>query len=246
MKALSGVLWFTILILLMHALRDIYGPLLRRRVVKIVLAPGVVVFLFFKILACTIAGARVREIKPFDDRADLLKYEKPTLGFLGEFLIAVLPLACLLLSFTLLCVLCSVRGMRLQPLPSFPLLWEAPRAFASGSWHFLEGFFLASWKAIGNWRLWILLYGAVNVLLAGAPPLKDLKHVAVALALAALAALAVNALSIEIHSPNFDNIAGRLVGSYLFLFGAAIAWIALSVVTVGAWRLFFQDHSERR
>ncbi|MHC4601069.1 MAG: hypothetical protein ACYS47_18910, partial [Planctomycetota bacterium] len=91
MKVLSAVLWFGVLILFMHLLRDIYGPLLRRRLIKFAVAPGIIVYLFFKILTCYVAGARIREIKPFDDRSELLQYDRPGLGAFGEFLISVLP-----------------------------------------------------------------------------------------------------------------------------------------------------------
>ena len=171
MNSLFAVVWFALLILLMHALRDVYGPLLQRRVVKLAVAPGIVVFLFFKILTCYVAGARVKEIKPFDDKAKLLDYDKPSLGPVGEFLIAVLPLLCLLVTFALLYSLMAMRLLYTIPdLPRIPLLWRAPGAFFGGFVDFLVGFLKTSYAVGSWWAFWILVYGAVNALLAGAPP----------------------------------------------------------------------------
>lgn len=246
MQSLSGVLWFAVLVLLMHALRDIFGPLLQRRLVKLALAPGVVVFLFFKILSCTVAGARIREIKPFDDKADLLKYDKPSLGGLGEFLIAVVPLACLLVAFALLAAFFPLRGFHIPPLPGLHLLWQAPGRFFGNGWDYIAGFFSSCGTLAGSPYLWLLLYGAVNVLLAGAPPVKDLKHVAIAMALAALVAFAVSALGLTARSHEFRAFLARLFESFTFLFGAGLACVVLSVIAVGSWRLFAHGKSERK
>ena len=70
MRILSSVVWFAVLVLLMHGLKDIYGPLLRKRIVKFAVAPGGIVFLFFTILACWVAGARGKESKALDETSD--------------------------------------------------------------------------------------------------------------------------------------------------------------------------------
>ncbi|MHC4778730.1 MAG: hypothetical protein ACYTFG_09170 [Planctomycetota bacterium] len=245
MKVLSTVLWFGVLILLMHLLRDIYGPLLKRRIVKFAVAPGIIVFVFFKILACYVAGARIKEIKPFDDRSDLIQYEKPGLGALGEFLIGVLPLACLILAFALIFTLFPVRRLSVPDLPFFPLLWRAPKTFLECGWTFCDGFLAVCWKFIGQFSFWILVYAAVNTLLAGAPSLKDLKHVAIAAALGALIWFGIEALRIRFGSSEIRSFAERLALSFRFLLGAGVAWIIVSVVTVGVWRLFGKNKSER-
>ena len=245
MRILSIVLWFGVLILLMHLLRDIYGPFLKRRIVKLAVAPGIIVYLFFKILACYVAGARIREIKPFDDRSELIQYERPGLGALGEFLIGSLPLACLLLSFALVFTLFPVRRMDLPDLPFFPMIWRAPLTFVEYGWTFCDGFLHVCWKALGQFTFWILLYASVNTLLAGAPSLKDMKYIAIAAALGALIWFGIEALRIKVGSAEIRSFAQRLALSFQFLLGAGVGWILVSVVTVGAWRIFGQNRSER-
>jgi hypothetical protein len=245
-KSISGVLWFVVLVALMHALRDIYGPLLRRRLVKFAVAPGIVVFLFFKILTCYVAGARIREIKPFDDKAELLQYERPSLGAFGEFLICVLPLACLLLAFALAFTVFPVRGMTIFPLPYLPLLWQNPGAFGRGGWVFLSGFFRESAGAAGQVTFWLLMYASINTLLAGAPSMRELKYVAVGVVLGALAMIGIEASGLRVGSPQVRSFVTRFVVSFHFLFGAGVLWVAISVITVGAWRLFGQNRNERK
>ena len=247
MKVLSAVLWFGILILFMHLLRDIYGPFLKRRLVKLAVAPGIIVYLFFKILTCYVAGARIREIKPFDDRSDLLQYDRPGLGAFGEFLIGVLPLACLLLAFALLFTLLPVRRMSSIPdLPFLPLVWRAPGTFLEDGWTFCKGFLDIAWKVSGQFAFWLLVYAAVNTLLAGAPSLKDIKYIAVAAAVGALIWIGMEKLRIRVGSAEIRSLADRLTLSFRFLLGAGVGWILISVVTVGAWRLFGQNRDERK
>lgn len=246
MTVLSAILWFAVLLLLMHALRDIYGPVRRRRVVKMFLAPGVVVFLFFKILSCTVAGARTRDIKPFDDKAELLQYDRPSLGPFGDFLISVLPLACLLLTFALLFSWFPVRGLEVPDVPPFEWLWNAPRVFFEHLWDFLLGFGRESFESSGTVAFWLLLYGAVNVLMAGAPSFKDLKYLAVAVAIGAGAAFLASALKISVGSRQFDVFATRLFASLRFLLGGGVLWVVLSIFTVGAWRLFGRGSEEKK
>jgi len=246
-NSLFAIFWFALLILLMHALRDVYGPLLQRRIVKLAMAPGIVVFLFFKILTCYVAGARVKEIKPFDDKAKLLDYEKPTLGPVGEFLIAVLPLLCLLVTFALLYSLLAMRILYTIPdLPRVPLLWRAPGSFFAGFVDFLVGFLKTSYAAGSWWAFWILVYGAVNVLLAGAPPLKDLKYMAVALGIGALVLLGLDSFRVHIGSPEVRNFVRRFASSFRFMLGAGLGWIFVSIFIVGAWRLLGQNRQERK
>lgn len=246
MRILSGVVWFSILVLMMHGLKDIYGPLLRKRIVKFAVAPGVIVFLFFKILACYIAGAKVKEIKPFDDNAELLQYEKPGLGAVGEFLIGALPFTCLLLSFVLLYSFSVKRGFEVPPLPLLPRLWEEPHAFAVQMWDFVAGFFKCAGRAAGQAWFWGIAYGAVNVLLAGAPGFKALKHIAIAVALVALGAAGFQALKIRIGAGEARNFFDQVAFAFSFLMGAGLSWVVLSVFTVGAWRLFLADRDGKK
>jgi hypothetical protein len=246
-KSVAAILWFVVLILLMHALRDIYGPLLKRRLVKLAVAPGIVVFLFFKILTCYVAGARIREIKPFDDKVELLQYDKPSLGAFGEFLIGVLPMACLLLTFALVFTFVPAGGtVATGRLPDLSLLWQSPGLFFSGGWHFLKTFFTSAFYAIAQISFWLLVYAAVNTLLAGAPSFRDLKYLAIACGIAILALLAFEALHVRVGSLEVRSFLYRLKMSFNFLLGAGIGWVLLSIFTVGAWRLFAQNRSERK
>jgi hypothetical protein len=214
--------------------------------VKFAIAPGIIVFLFFKILACYVAGAKVKEIKPFDDNAELLQYEKPGLGAVGEFLIGVLPFACLLLSFTLLFSMSARRGFDVPALPYMPELWSEPGVFAARMWDFVSGFFKAAASVAGRAWFFGIAYGAVNVLLAGAPGFRDLKHIAIAVALTALAAAGLAALNVRIGSPEARNFIGQVAFSFSFLMGAGISWVVASVFTVGVWRLFLSDKDKKK
>jgi hypothetical protein len=238
MNALHGVLWIVALVLLMHLLRDVWGPLLRRRAVKVALAPGIVVFLFFRILACHAAGAQISEVSPFDEDDEILKHEKPGLGVLGEFLIGVLPLLCLLLAFALLASAIPVRRWAPLELPAFSLLWNAPSLFFRGSWAFLTGFFRDVQASAGTLPFWALVYAAVNVLLAGAPSWKELRYQAVAGGVAVLAALVLDGLQVRIGSRAVLSFFQRFGDSVEFLLGSGVGWILISVALVGAWRVF--------
>ncbi|MHC4600233.1 MAG: hypothetical protein ACYS47_14630, partial [Planctomycetota bacterium] len=164
----------------------------------------------------------------------------------GEFLISVLPLACLLLAFALLFSLFPVHRMRIPDLPFLPMIWRAPGTFLECGWTFCETFLTTAWKVSGQFAFWLLVYAAVNTLLAGAPSVKDLKYIAVAAVVGALIWIGVEKLRIRIGSAEIRSFAERLALSFRFLLGAGVAWILISVVTVGAWRLFGQSKDERK
>ncbi|MCU0728429.1 MAG: hypothetical protein MUE73_22030 [Planctomycetes bacterium] len=240
MSALHGVLWIGVLVLLMHLLRDLWAPLLRRRGVKAAIAPGVLVFLFFRILACHAAGARVAEVRPFDDHDEILKHEKPGLGVVGEFLIGVLPLLCLLLAFALLASAVPLPRWTSLSLPPFSELWNSPSGFFRGAWDFLAGFLGNARGAAALFSFWALAYAAVNVLLAGAPSVRELRYVAVAAAAAIGGALLFDWLQVRIGSRAVLSFFQRFADSVEFLLGSGVAWVLVSVVAVGSWRLFLE------
>jgi len=244
MNALDGVLWALVLVLLMHLLRDLWAPLLRRRGVKAALAPGILVFLFFRILACHVAGAKILEVKPFEDEEEILKHEKPGLGILGEFLIGVLPLLCLLLVFALLHSAVPMRGWAALALPPFSHLREAPAQFFREGAEFLEAFAGNAWRLAGTFTFWGLTYGAVNALLAGAPSWRELRYQAVAAGGALAVALVLGWLQVHTTSRTVLSFLQRFGDSVEFLLGAGVSWILFSIVVVGVWRLFLRKKEE--
>ena len=79
----AAVLWLFVLVLLTLALGGLWGDYLDNKFVRFVLAPGFLVVLLLKHLACLCAVAKTRESKPFGPgdeakallaRADALMY----------------------------------------------------------------------------------------------------------------------------------------------------------------------------
>lgn len=239
---LSAAAWFFVLVGLMFVLHEVYGPLLRKKVLKVLLLPGLVALLLFKVLCCYAVGARVKDTKLLDDDRDIVLYEEPRIGWPGHLVIAVVPFFCMLLLFCLVNYFLGYPAAVPEPLPDFAQLWQAPGAFFSGFLGFL-GWFVTGLFPHGASHppFWLLLGLGVNWLLALAPTLRDFKYIVLcAAALAGLGLLATSVLGLGLTHRTEANLflLRDLNMNVKFLLGLAFLWLAASVVTVGAWRLY--------
>jgi hypothetical protein len=229
----------------MFVLHEIYGPLLKKKILKILIIPGLAAFLVFKILACYLVGAKVQDTKLLDDDREILTYGEPKIGMAGHFVISVVPFFCMLLLFCILNILLDMP-VRLHPdsLPEIALLWNKTGAFFSQFMDFILWFFSGLFKhGFKIPAFWIILSLGVNLILALAPTLKEFKYIALAAGILLGIGILLEVLGMGLTQRTDANLAilkylGHLKMNVSFLLGLAFIWLAASVITVGAYRLY--------
>jgi hypothetical protein len=250
-STVEASLWFFLLCILMLALHEIYGPLLRKKVLKALILPGLASLLVFKILCCAIMGAKVIDTKLLDDDKEILHYAEPRTGWFGHFVIAVVPFFCLILLF---CIVVALMGWPLEglrPLPRFSLLWHAPGSFCSGFLEFLRVFVVCTVECgTENPLVWLLLALGVNVLLALAPTLRDFKYIAIAAGILLAVGLLFWALGLGLTERTEANAfifryVHAVYYNITFLLGLALLWLGGSLFTVGAYRAYSRAGEHR-
>jgi hypothetical protein len=240
----SAAIWFFILCLLMYALHEIYGPILRKKILKILILPGLVSMLVFKILACYLVNAKVQDTKLIDDDKEILTHTEPKTGWFGNFVIAVVPFFCMLLLFCLVNELLGAPAQVSRPLPGFDVLWANPGTFFSQFFNFMGWFFSGMIEhGIERPVFWLMLGLGVNLLLSLAPTLKDFKYIALAGAILFGIVLLFNMLGLGFTERTKANVflLGNLVGNVRFLLGLGFLWLGASVVLIGAYRIYLNS-----
>jgi hypothetical protein len=239
---LSAALWFFVLLLLMFVLHEVYGPLLKKKILKILLLPGLVSLLLFKIVCCYAVGAKVCDTKLLDNDREIIRYEEPRAGWLGHLVISVVPFFAMALLFCLVQRLLDYPAVVPRSLPEFSLLWKSPGAFFGGFFDFLS-WFITGLIPHGARQpaFWVVLGMGCNWILALAPTLRDFKYISLATAaLTGLGLLAVSVLGLGLtHRTNANSfLLHDLNMNVKLLLGLATIWLGVSVATVGAWRLY--------
>ncbi len=241
---LSAGIWFLVFCGLTFVLHQVYGPILRKKAVKLLFLPGLAALLMFKMLSCYMVGAKIQDTRLLDDDKEIIKYGDPKIGWPGRMVIAVVPFVCLLLLFCILNAAFGEPAVVPDPLPQFSLLIERPLAFFETLLDFILWFFTGILPRRGGGAgLWIMIAVGLNVIIALAPTVHDFKYVALAAGLALLAALCFRALGLGVTGRTDANsfiytYVEKLNINVKFLLGLGLIWLAASATTVGAFRLY--------
>ncbi len=229
------------------ALAGIWGKFLDEgKTLRMLLAPGFVLVLVFKHLACLCTGAKAKESKPFGPGDEILTHEDPTLPVVGHPLMAFIPFfGTIVVLGALIAGLWGEAG--LAKLVTLPVL---PRGVAGISpfFHQLGAFFAQMWETMyllivkADWRGPVTLYACICVVFAIRPCYKDTWAL-----LASLAVLAGIALVCEYFGIGFTrstagqaNVArwGRIsMATVGMVIATALTLLVLSGLTIGIARL---------
>lgn len=179
-------IWLFLFLLMLLALGGLWGPLLDRKGVRFVLAPGFLALLAWKHLGCLLAVAKVRESKPFGPGDEVAVHGEPKVPGIGNLLAAGLPFFGMLVTFA------GVHEWMGRPLAvprSLPALPASPAAvgpFIDGIAEYVKGAIgVATALPRAHWMAWIAAWLALSTLLALRPPFRDLKYVSLTILLVA-------------------------------------------------------------
>jgi len=243
---LTAVLWLFILALLTLALGGLWGDYLDNKALRFALAPGFLLVLAWKHVACVLTGAKARESKPFGPGDEILIHADPKLPGLGHPVMATLPFLGAVV--VLAVVNYFVLGWSLiRSLPAPPMLPAALAEigpFFRGLGEYLgesTDMFLYLFGRLGG-RGALAVYFTACIVFAIRPCYRDTKFLLLSVAVLAGLALLIDFLGIGFTrrtSGNQDLLAWTEVSlrNLGLLVATAIALLIVSGLSIGSVRL---------
>ncbi|MCI0343653.1 MAG: hypothetical protein L0216_21315 [Planctomycetales bacterium] len=187
--ALATVLWMFLFLVLVFGLGALWAPLLDKKGVRFVLAPGFLAMVVLKHVACLLAAAKVRESRPFGPGDEIVEHAEPKLPGIGNLLVAAIPFFGLVVAF---CLAHWALGNPLalpRDLPPLVTNLDEIARFGYGLSDYVQGAVNVVRRLPGSpVAAWVVAYLGISVLLALRPSFRDMKFLSVTiLVLAAVA-----------------------------------------------------------
>jgi len=163
-----------LVVLLSFILDKMWGRILPHRVIhRIFVTPGIIVHELSHAFACLITGAKITEIKFFDEEGGHVTHGKSKIPVLGQVMISLAPLFGIPLFLLLLALVAKVSGLAWFP-GSLPHI-NSPGSF----WDFIVTAFNILWQNFWVRHYWwfvVFLYLAFSLVVCLAPSGPDFRN----------------------------------------------------------------------